>query len=230
MRSWWFESPEGRVQLMIAGIRLLLLGVVIFVSVISIPPANWPAFILAVSGFYLGVLDPLLRRPRLIVSSDPSVSSPSPAPATPDPQPIRLRLKIANYGQTPAYNCLCRLIELRTGDGQPVASFAPQTLCWAQQRNPQDVRPVTIQGYGDCSYLELAEYTQRDDRLCFRYAGIAGTPQETGDPMSEAPQLVPANAFVRLGIYADGVRNPPIWLQITAQGQVRRAAPPRTTD
>jgi hypothetical protein len=37
---------------------------------------------------------------------------------------------------------------------------------------------------------------------------------------------VPPNAFVRLGICAEGVRNPPIWLQITAPGQVIPAAPP----
>lgn len=227
MRSWWFESPEGRVQLTIAGIRLLLLGVVIFVSVISIPPANWPAVILAVSGFYLGVLDPLLRRPPLVVSSDPDASSPFQTPTATDAKPARLQLKISNYGQTPAYNCLCRLIELRTGDGQPVPTFAPQTLCWAQQRDPRDTGLVTIHGYGDCYYLDLAEYTQSDDRLFFRYAGLKAAPQEAADPIVEAPQLVPTNAFVRLGIYAEGVRNPPIWLQITAPGHVIRAAPPR---
>jgi hypothetical protein len=81
-----------------------------------------------------------------------------------------LRLKIANCGQTPAYNCLCRLIELRTSDAQPVPTFAPQTLYWAHQRDQRDTSMVTIQGYGDCYYLDLAEYAQSDDRLFFRYA------------------------------------------------------------
>ena len=70
MRSWWFQSPEGRIQLSIIAIRLALLAVVVFVSIVSVPPANWPAFILAVSGFYLSVLDPLLRRARLVVDQD----------------------------------------------------------------------------------------------------------------------------------------------------------------
>lgn len=220
MRSWWFQSPEGRIQLSIIAIRLALLAVVVFVSIVSVPPANWPAFILAVSGFYLSVLDPLLRRARLVVDQH--------SPAQPNTPPQRLRLKLTNYGQTPAYNCRCRAIELRTSSGVPVLDFSPRTLRWAQPGDPRDAA-VTIQGYGDFWYLDLAAALPSAAAREHQYALAPALPLEDDQSPDTPLVLVPADGFVRLGIYADGVRNPPIWLQITAQGQIRRAAPPQAS-
>ncbi len=217
MFAWWFRTPEGRVQLTIVFVRVLLLAVAAFVSVVSIPPVNWPAFILALSGFYLGVVDPLLRRPRLELSLE-HLAPLQTASLAPETRPALPRLKIANYGQSAARLCVGRLLELWSGDGQPVAGFSPQTLCWSHQRDPRDHSPVTIQGFGDCYYLDLAVYDQERDALVFRYTSESAA--------SESAMVVPEIVFLRLGIYADGVRHTPTWWKITAQGQVIPSDPP----
>jgi hypothetical protein len=133
----------------------------------------------------------------------------------------RLRLKIANYGQTPARYCECRLIELRTSAGEALTLFNPQTLYWSQQNAQTGFSAVTIQGYGDYHFLDIAESVGDTGHLIF----CSVCPVEAS-PTAQEPEYLPVSCFMRLGIYAEGVRNTPIWLQLTADGQLLPAQPP----
>ena len=229
LKRRWFEEEEARVRATILFVRLLFLCVTVFVSIVSVPVPNWPAFILSVAGFYLAVLDPLLRRPRLVVSAETPAWTPDDEKDRPETLASQvIRLKITNYGQSPARNCIGRLIEVRTIDGRHVQRFDPFTLYWSRQNDQTGFNPVNIQGYGDFYFLDVAQVPSPDGRYDFRVVLEPAASPTLDGSQPEGAKLEPGLYFVRIGIYAEGVRIAPIWFKLCPPGQLERADPPRT--
>lgn len=191
------------------------------------------ALLLSTIGFYLTVLRPFLRRPVLELSTNTQWSAPTPEnKQAGDQGSWFIRLRIVNYGQTPAKNCVGRLIEVRTSEGKRLEKSDPMHLYWARQDERTAFSPIDIQGYGDFFFLDVTKCTsfKEADSIFFLRVVI---PSEMG-LVAEEGQLPDARLnlddyFVRIGIYAKGAYIKPTWFKIAPPNHISQVKKPPFT-
>ena len=172
------------------------------------------AFVSSWIGLYLSTLRPFLRRPQLKHSRLVQRSDPTEGERQQGWQPSWfLRLRIENKGQIPARNCVGRLLEVRA-NGRRIESFDSLNLYWMRQSQPDEFRPIDIQGHGDFFWLNVEQIKQSENVLSTRVVIPSGERLVLDPDFPNAPDLSPGKYFVRIGVYAEEVYIEPIWFKI----------------
>lgn len=187
------------------------------------------ALVLSAVGFYLTVLEPFLRRPKLELSRNTQWSAPTPKEEQAGDQGSWfIRLGIVNNGQTPAKNCVGRLIEVRTIEGNRLEKFDPMHLYWPRQTEETGFSPIDIQGYGDFFFLDVAKHTSKKADKIFLLRVVIPPKQrlviEEGQPPDARLNL--DSYFVRIAIYAEGAYIKPTWFRIAPPNAIEQKEPP----
>lgn len=187
------------------------------------------ALVLSAIGFYLTVLRPFFRRPRLELSTNTQWSAPTyEEEQTGDKGSWFIRLRIVNNGQTPAKSCVGRLIEVRTAEKKRLEKFDPLSLYWARQNEKTGFSPIDIQGYGDFFFLDVAKFTDKEADSIFSLRAVIPSGKrlitESGQPPDVG--LNPESYFVRIGIYADGAYIKPTWFKIAPPDYIEQVEKP----
>jgi len=178
-------------------------------------------------GLYLAALRPFFTRPRLKYSCSVQRSDPKEAESQQGWKPSWfLRLRVANKGETPARNCVGRLLELRAG-GRRIESFDSLNLYWMRQSKPEAFQPVDIQGQGDFFWLDVAQIKKSENTLSMRVMIPCGDRLVLDPDFPDAPDLPPGEYFARIGVYAEGTYIRPVWFRIEWNGEYSADPPCR---
>jgi hypothetical protein len=176
-------------------------------------------------GLYLSTLRPFLRRPQLKYSELIQRSDPTEGEKQQGWQPSWfLKLRIENKGQIPAQNCVGRLLEVRA-NGKRIDSFDSLNLYWMRQSQPDDFRPINIQGHGDFFWLDVGQIKRSENVLSMRVVIQSGERLVLDPDFPEAPDLPPGKYFVCIGVYAEEGYIEPIWFKIEWEDVYSREPP-----
>lgn len=180
---------------------------------------------------YFSSLRALLRKPllKLFIEKSPSVSvSVNPN----DTDSWFIRLGIVNVGLSPAKDCIGRVSEIFTDWGTQLKKFDPLALYWARQDSEHTgYSPISIQGFGDFEYLDIAQVRWDDTKpprlrvVLPKGMTLMYMPEESVSP-GTAPVLKPGTYYFRIGIFADDANIEPTWFEITFYDAASKKVPP----
>ncbi len=201
------------------GVPFLVIGVVV-VSIYTrqdLIAALGLALSIAVA--YFAAIRPLLRKPCLDLFID-KVRCSRPTEQN-DTASWFIRLGVVNYGLTPAKDCVGRVIEVWTEQGEQLMKFDPLTLFWARQdKDHTGFNPVTIQGSGDFEYLDVAQVKKKNSPpIELRVAIPQPMTLTRGDDDSPSPGPDPVlkggTYYLLIGVHAVDASIRCSWFEIT---------------
>jgi len=154
---WWSLLVSG---VSIVVVPMLVIGVVVWSVCTRQDLMAAISLSLSVAVAYVATIKPFLEKPRLRLFIDDVRCSP---PIEPDDTASWfIRLGIVNYGLTPAKDCVGRVFEVWTAQGERLMKFDPLTLFWTRQDNKNTgFSPIILQG-GDFEYLDIAQVKKKD--------------------------------------------------------------------
>jgi hypothetical protein len=177
--------------------------------------------VLSVLTVYITTIKSFFRKPRLAFSFDSQRSEPTESGGS---GTWFYRLRVENYGLTKAKDCVGRLVEIWTGEGEPITKFDPLPLYWARQNklkinDKEEItfKPIDIQGYRDFDFLDLAQVT--DNFLTLRVVIPPLLVLTRGADSSASPGnmpilKLPGTYYARIGLHAEDASASPILVKI----------------
>jgi hypothetical protein len=205
-------------------IPLLVVGVVVWSVLTHQDLIAAIGLALSVVVAYVATIRPFLEKPRLTLFRD-SVRC-SPPTLQNDTASWFVRLGIVNYGLRPAKDCVGRVFEVWTAQGEQLMKFDPLTLFWARQdNNHTGFSPVAIQGGGDFEYLDIAQVKMKDTTpLELRVVipppmTLTKWPDNYPSPGID-PVLKGGTYYLRIGVHAADAVIKPSWFEITCSEAV----------
>lgn len=218
-RSLWWRVCITTVDFILIG------GIFVLIWRLSEDPIAGAASGLAILTGYLTLLRPRLAKPILMLFENVQRSGSDQA----GEGSWFIRVGVGNYGVTPAENCVGRLIEVWTKEGEWIDRFDPFDLLWARQSEGEST-PVTIRDRGDFCFLDIAHVKEsREPLLSFRIdlpPGQALVRDEEHSP-GGGPVLRGGIYSIRVGVYADGSNVDSAWFEIDCSQPVTAASPPK---
>lgn len=172
---------------------------------------------------HVATIRPFLEKPRLRLFIDDVRCYP--ATMQNDTASWFIRLGIANYGLRPARDCVGRVFEVWTAQGERLMKFDPLTLFWARQDNEHTrFSPVTIQGGGDFEYLDVAQVKRGATPLKLRVVmpppmTLTRWPDNDPSPGIEAV-LRSGTYYLLIGIQAADASIRRLWFEIVCSEAV----------
>ena len=225
------KKLERRVR----GWSLLVSGVSIVIFLLVIGIVGWSVctrqdliaaigLSLSVVVAYVATIKPFLEKPRLCLFIDDVRCSPPTIQN--DTASWFIRLGIVNYGLTPAKDCVGRVFEVWTAQGEQLMKFDPLTIFWVRQdKDHTGFSPVIIQGSGDFEYLDIAQVKKQDTLpLELRVVipppmTLTKRPDDYPSP-GDKPFLKGGIYYLKIGIHAADANIKPSWFEITCPGVV----------
>jgi len=200
-------------------VPLVVIGAVACSACTGGGPIAGIALAVSIAVAYVASIEPLLKKPRLaLFKVDVRCSPPD---ALDDMASWFLRVGIVNYGLTPATDCVGRLLEVRTAEGEQLMKFDPLTLFWARQdKNGGGFSPVVIQGGGDFEYLDIAQVKKSNTapvelRVVIPPAmTLTKCPDDHPSP-GTGPVLKGGTYYLLIGVHADDAYVKPSWFEIS---------------
>ena len=206
-------------------IFLPIIGSLIIIALVAIPlvtgnvdnissyVAGLAALVTSWISLYFSVIRTALRRPIFKVGAD------SPHTVVFDPkvgQKTYLRLKVTNVGQSPAKNCVARLLEVRHANGT-FFDFDPFYFFWARQDDVvADFSPITIYT-GDTEYFDVISITHKEKTFKFRVSSRKLT-IHTGN------KFPVESVYLKIAIYADDMLPYQAWYQVIVNPKLLKEA------
>lgn len=195
-------------------VYLPILGSAIIIVLVSIPLVtqsveNIPTYLAGLAALvtswislYFSVIRQALRRPNLVIEPDTDTA------LFDEEKGARtyLRLKVTNAGKSVAKNCVGRLVQLASQEGEPIR-YDPLYFFWARQDDEVvDFAPVNIYA-GDSEFLDIAGVRHKEKTVKFR---ISSRKQPL--PLGK---VFPLEAFfVKVAVYGDDIVPMQSWYQI----------------
>jgi hypothetical protein len=204
---WWWMSIALDTSISLEEKRILLVG--------------FGGLILSILTLYITTLRPFLRKPRLSLCLEHQWSEPH---VENDTGSWFYRCRIENYGLAVAEDCVGRLIGVWTADGKKIKKFDPLFLYWSRQgkiaENNREIitfEPITIQGFGDFYYLDLA--TLKKETLTLRVVihppmTLSKAPDTSPSPSIEPVLKLPGTYYICVGVYSKNAYIQPFYLKI----------------
>jgi len=195
-------------------IYLPVIGSIIIIALVAIPlvigtidnissyVAGLAALVTSWISLYFSVIRTALRRPVFKVGMDSHTVVFDPKVG----QKTYLRLKVTNIGQSPAKNCVGRLLEVRHADGT-FFDFDPFYFFWARQDDiVADFSPVIIYT-GDTEYFDVISITHKEKTFKFRVSSRKLT-IHTGN------KFPVESVYLKIAIYADDMLPYQAWYRV----------------
>lgn len=173
------------------------------------------ALAISLLSFYLTIIRPLCRKPKLCMIPEYKIRcSKSPNASVPDSWFVRFA--ITNTGAKPAHNCVVKLLQVRDDQMKHINKFDPLYLCWARQ---DKIDPITIQSNGDFNFADLAQIRKKENetkniislRVSLHDALEQGQP--INSPGSD-PILLPGTYYLLIAAYSDESFVKPTWYKL----------------
>jgi hypothetical protein len=179
--------------------------------------------VVSISIAYITTLRPNLRKARLKMFIDDTRCSPPTLPN--DTASWFIRLGIINCGLSSANECVGRIVSVWTEHGERLEKFDPLTLYWARQdKDHTGFKPVTIQGYGDIEYLDIAQIKKDGTnpplllRTAFELSLVKG--KDDSPSPGSAPWLHAGIYYIQVAVYADNANIPPRCFEIVCSENI----------
>ncbi len=219
-QMWWYFVSLVRFVVL----PLVLIALVACIVYARVDRTAGVALLVSIALGYIATVERLLRKPYLAsFLPDPQCSKPSDEN---DAASWFIRVGVVNYGLTPAKECVGRLLEVRSADGQHLAKFDPLTLFWARQdRENTGFSPAVIQGGGDFEYLDIAQVKRADTTplalrvVVPRRMSLTQWPADYPSPGHD-PVLKPGTYNLLIGVHAADAYVRPCWFEITCDADV----------